>query len=416
MPPRHGKSELVSKYFPAWYLSRFPEKTFMLASYSGDFAGEWGRKVRELLEQHPELRVRLNPDSKAANRWNTDKGGGMYAAGVEGGQTGRGAHCLVIDDPIKNAAEAYSESNREAIWQWWQSTAYTRLEPDASVVVVMTRWHEDDLAGRLLRESAKGGEQWTEIRFPAIAEGEDVIGRVAGDPLFPLRYGLPELERIRLAVGPLVWSALYQQTPRPAGMRLYPETLWRFIPFRPSRDFFDYFVASWDCSFKDLMSSSYVVGQAWGFKGARAYLVDSVRGQWDFTRTCQEMLAFREAWPNTNAWYVEDKANGTAIITSLRGLIPGILPVEVHGSKQARAAAVQPFAAAGNVVLLDPNRYPFVRTFIEELRDFPQGKNDDQVDAYSQALERTWLAGGLVSGVLETSQAELLQEARWGIA
>lgn len=415
MPPRHGKSELSSHYFPAWFLSRFRDRSVMLASYSGDYATEWGRKVRQTLEQHPELRVRLNPDSKAAGRWNTAEGGGMYAAGVEGGQTGRGAAVLVIDDPIKNLAEAYSPTVREAIWNWFQGSAYTRLDPNASIVIPMTRWHEDDLAGRLLREAANGGEQWTEIRFPAIAEGDDVLGRVAGDALWPWRYNAEQLAKIEKAVGPLVWAALYQQRPLPAGTKMFPASAFRVYPFAPALSWFDRTLVSVDAAFKDKATSSYVVIQLWGLKGARALLLDQVREQMDFTRTCAEMLGLqrRHRLGADVDWYVEAKANGPAIISALSTRIPRIWGVEVRGSKVARAAAVQPFVAAGNVWLPNPDHAPWVRAFLLELSTFPAGATDDQVDAMSQALEQAWLRGAVIAGEIEMDLAALLMSNRW---
>src|SRR3569832_1537772 len=198
MPPRHGKSEEVSKWFPTWVLETFHDWRVMLSSYEAMYAASWGRKVRDLLEGHAdELTVRVKSNSKAADYWETTEGGGMMTAGAGGALTGKGANVLIVDDPIKNWAEANSPVVRERIWDWWQSTAYTRLEPDGIAIVVQTRWHEDDLAGRLLRGEAEGREKWDLLNLPAIAEAGDMMGREIGEPLWPERFGLQDLERIQ---------------------------------------------------------------------------------------------------------------------------------------------------------------------------------------------------------------------------
>lgn len=216
MPPRHSKSETASHWYPVWYLDRFPSRRIILCSYEADFAASWGRKARDTIRANPDkLRVRIKTDTTAAARWETTAGGGMVTAGVGGPITGRGANVLVVDDPVKNAEEAESEITREAIWRWWTSTAYTRLEPGAAAVVVATRWHEDDLIGRLLLAAEEGGEEWEVINLPAIAEAGDPLGRPEGAALWPERYDVPDLARIRGAVQPYVWEALYQQHPTP---------------------------------------------------------------------------------------------------------------------------------------------------------------------------------------------------------
>ncbi|NIM50411.1 MAG: terminase, partial [Gemmatimonadales bacterium] len=253
MPPRHGKSELTSHWFPVWYLDRFPDRQLILASYAADFASDWGRKVRNTMAENAQvLRCTLAEDSKAANKWNTTEGGGMVTAGIGGPITGRGAHVLIIDDPVKNLEDAYSAAMRAKAWEWYQSTAYTRLEPNASVVVVMTRWHEDDLVGRLLRAQAKGeGDTWEVIRFPALSEGDetDLLGRPENEPLWPDRYDAQRLERIRRTVGPLVWAGLYQQNPVPSGYELFPEKAWQHYTFPPPLSQFSTLLSSWDFSF-----------------------------------------------------------------------------------------------------------------------------------------------------------------------
>jgi predicted phage terminase large subunit-like protein len=223
MPPRHGKSVLTSQFFPAWYLGVHPEHRVILASYEAHFAAGWGRKARDVLaERGKELfGATVRPDASAANRWDLlGHSGGMVAAGVGGPITGRGADLLIVDDPVKNAEQAVSETYRERAWEWWTSTAFTRLEPDAVAVIVQTRWHEDDLAGRILREQAD--ENWRVVSLPALAELGDPLGRVPGEALWPERFPLARLKKIRAAMPAHWWESLYQQTPGHHDAVLWP--------------------------------------------------------------------------------------------------------------------------------------------------------------------------------------------------
>jgi hypothetical protein len=210
-PPRHGKSELVSKYLPAWYLGLRPSHRVMLAAYEATFARSWGRKARAVFAEHsaPLFGSELATDNQAADDWSTTAGGGMTTAGVGGPMTGRGANLLIIDDPIKNAEDALSETIRNNQWDWWQSTASTRLEPGGVTIGIMTRWHEDDIFGRLM----KSGIPIRRLRLPAIAEHDDPIGRAPGDPLGPERYSREALDKLRAGRSAYWWDAMFQQKP-----------------------------------------------------------------------------------------------------------------------------------------------------------------------------------------------------------
>jgi predicted phage terminase large subunit-like protein len=229
MPPRHGKSETISRYLPAWYLGRFPARPVMLASYEAAFAASWGRKARELLEQHGEqlFGVRIAPGAAASSAWElAGHPGGMVTAGVGGALTGKGAHLLIIDDPVKNHEEAHSQLLREKAWDWWRSTARTRLQRPGAVVLVMTRWHEDDLAGRLLRD---GYDDWTVLDLPALAERHDPLGRAADQALCPgLGFDEAWLAQTRAELGSYWFSALYQQRPRPPEGLLFKRRDFRY--------------------------------------------------------------------------------------------------------------------------------------------------------------------------------------------
>lgn len=229
MPPRHGKSELVSKYFPAWYLGRYAKRggRVILSSYEADFAASWGAQARDVLVELGASIFGLRMGDTASNRWSVQPmaglrryRAGMQTAGVGGPITGKGATLFIIDDPIKNDEEALSAVYREKTWNWFRSVAYTRLEPGASMVIVMTRWHEDDLVGRLLRLAKAGGETWTVINFPAICDDQDdplerELGRSKGEALWSERYDAHELAAKKATVGSYWFSALYQQRPAP---------------------------------------------------------------------------------------------------------------------------------------------------------------------------------------------------------
>lgn len=217
-PPRHGKSELGSKYCPAWYLGTYPDRRVMQLGHGDTFAGKWGRAARDILEEHGRAAfgVEISQDTRAGERWNIrGREGGMIAAGVGGAITGEGAHLMLIDDPIKNAEEAVSERFRDNLWDWWQSTASTRLEPGGAVILTQTRWHEDDLAGRLLKTEP---DRWKVIRFPAIAEEDEYdddgqLIRRTGEALWPWRFPIEKLEQRRSEIDAYWWNALYQQRP-----------------------------------------------------------------------------------------------------------------------------------------------------------------------------------------------------------
>lgn len=221
MPPRHGKSRRAARWAPLWYLSRHPDHRVMIASYSADLADDHGRWIRDAIVSYgPHIGLYLHSGSKAANRFDlADKDGnrlegGLVTAGVGGGLTGKGAHLAIVDDPIKDAADAESPTMRRRLWDWWTSVLNTRVEPGGSIIVIQTRWHEQDLAGKILE--GEDSDDWIRLDLPAICDTEDdPLGRKVGEALWPLRYGRKALEKIRRAVGERVWWSLYMQKPRP---------------------------------------------------------------------------------------------------------------------------------------------------------------------------------------------------------
>ena len=378
LPPRSGKSEVTSKKFPAWYLGRHPDREIILASYAADLAYDFSRIARETLSEWGHLwGVALSGDSSAVKRWGLDgHRGGMMAAGVGGPITGRGAHVALIDDPIKNWQDAQSPVLREKAWGWYKSTLRTRLAPGGAIVLIMTRWHEDDLAGRLILDAS---EEWDIVKLPAYSEQTDRY-------LWEARFSRAEYEATKKALGSHLWSAMYQQEPHPEEGGILKRQWWKFYRQAPSH--FDTVLQSWDMTFKDLQTSDYVVGQVWGKEKGDYYLLDQFRARVDMPGTQRALKALSAKWPKAWQKLVEDTANGPAIIQTLRHEVSGLTPVHPKESKVARAYAVSPFMESGNVYLPDPSIAHWIHDFIEECSAFPNGTHDDQVDSCTQALKR----------------------------
>jgi predicted phage terminase large subunit-like protein len=388
LPPRHGKSMTVTESFPSYYLLRNPDKRVITTSYSDTLARKFGRLNRnKLAEYGPELfDVELSDENSATDNWGIKgRNGGMISVSIGGSITGQGADLMIIDDPFKNSQDANSITIRNKVWDEWEATLSTRLHKGASVIVIMTRWHEDDIIGRLLERSPY---DWKRIRLPAIAEDEDdLLNREIGDPLCPeLGYDEEWAENKKIEVGSRTWAALYQQRPSPASGNIFNRKWWQYYKTMPDLSNFDEIVGSWDCTFKDNNDSDYVVGQVWGRIGANKYLLDQVRDRMDFTATKRAIEAQYAKWPYMQAIYIEDKANGSAVIQTLQNDIPGIIPVNPQGGKIARASAISPQVEAKNVYL--PKDAEWVSDFVEEATAFPNGKHDDSVDSMTQALAK----------------------------
>jgi len=399
VPPRHGKSTFISHWLPTWFLELYSYKNVMLATYQSEFARTWGRKVRNTIDANPHiLNVRISKDSYAANKFNTTNEGGMIASGLDGGFTGKGGDLLIIDDPVKNHKDANSILFRQTQKDWFDWVIDTRLEPKATIIILMTRWHHDDLAGWLLRDSP---EPWRLINFPAICEYPDEIGRKPGDALCPERYDVKALNKKRR--NKQVWTSLYQQRPTVQEGSVWNTKWWRYYDEDPKEKAkeMSWLVQSWDMSFKDEEDSDYVVGQIWGSKNDRYYLIDETRGQWGFAETLRKVLMFSTKWDNTSQKFIESAANGIGIESMLRSKLDDIVLVQPQGSKLERAQASQPEIEAGSVFLPNPSDdnpfaqkhnadtgedFNWVKDFIEECKLFPKGQFDDRVDAASQAL------------------------------
>jgi predicted phage terminase large subunit-like protein len=370
MPPRHGKSELASKRFPAWVLGRNPRRQIIAASYNSDLANDFGRNVRNIVDE-PEFRevfpdVSLATDSYAANRLNTNHGGAYVAAGVGTAVTGRGAHIALIDDPFKDREEADSERRRDLVWDWYRSTLFTRLMPGGAVCVIATRWHEDDLAGRLLAAE----DDWEVLELPAI----DADGKA----LWPEWYDEQALERIKATIGPREWSALYQQRPQPDEGTFFQRdwlTEWEAKPH--SQNIYgtsDYAVTDG--------GGDFTVHRIWGVdKDGTLYRLDGWRGQTAADEWIERKLDLIAKWKPL-AWFGEAGVIQKAVEPMLKRRMLDRkvfcrlewLP-SIH-DKPTRARGFQARAAMGRV-RVEPG------ADIAEFLSFPAGKHDDEVDTAS---------------------------------
>lgn len=377
MPPRHGKSELASRRFPAWFLGRNPGKSVIAASYNSDLATDFGRQVRNIVAS-PEygklFRAALAEDSRAANRWNTEDGGAYVAAGVGTAITGRGADILLIDDPLKDREEADSELQRQKIWDWYTSTAYTRLAPGGRVVVIQTRWHEDDLTGRLIEEQARGGDKWDILELPAI--GRD------GQALWPAFYPLPTLERIRSVLPTRDWAALYQQRPAPDEGAYYKRDWFRYYDEKPQH-------------LRIYGSSDYAVTEGGGDYTVHLvagvdpddniYILDVWRAQASSDVWISELLNLIRT--HKPLMWIEEQGQ---IIKSIGPFLDKRMreeriycrreQVASAADKPTRSRSIQARTAMGKVYL--PRKAAWLDAFTSELLVFPAGKHDDQVDTF----------------------------------
>ena len=387
-------SEIASRRFPAYALGRYPDLSFIATSYSADLASRMNRDVQRIIDSQEYKRIFPNTMLGGSSRSQgsylrnsdifeiVDHKGTYRSAGVGGGITGMGGDIILIDDPIKDRAEADSVTIRNKVWDWYTSTLYTRLAPGGGLIVIQTRWHMDDLTGRLLNPNS---ENWRVVNFPAIAEHDEKY-RKTGEALHPERYDLAALNRIKNAVGSRDWAALYQQRPVPAEGAVFKQEWIKYYTQASLPPVFNTILISWDMTFKDSAASDFVVGQVWGKNGANFYLLDSVRGRWDFVKTLEMFQVLANKWPKALKKLVEDKANGTAIIQTLKKSISGIKAITPKESKEARAYSITPLWEAGNVFIPDPKTAAWVKDFEAEILSFPSAAHDDQVDAMTQAL------------------------------
>jgi len=418
-PPQHGKTMAITATLPSWYLGKFPEHRVIVASYNDDFAAQFGRSNREKIRVFGKEIFDLSLKQKPLTDkdFETVQGGGFKSRGYMSGITGNPAEFILIDDPIKNRLEADSETDRERKWNEYLNSIRTRLAADGVIILILTRWHEDDIAGRIIQRESLPVEV---MRFPCEAEEGDLLGREVGEPLFPeIGKDKKWLEEFKPAYiqdpsdgGIRAWNALYQCRPSSLEGNIFQRMWWNYwVPdtWDPRENLvtvqlvdgtyinkvpehipttFDQQIQSWDLSFKDGISVDNVAGGVWSSKGAKIYLNDAMYKPMGFVETVSSFKAMTAKWSRATAKLIEAKANGEAVYDMLQSKIHGIIMIEPHGNKNERAQACSYIVESGNVYLPHPKLYPWVTSYIDQLANFPNAANDDYVDMTSQALLR----------------------------
>ena len=411
-PPQHGKSITITESFPSWYLGRYPKNRVIEASYNDDTAKKFGRKNLDKVEEFGKALFGMERGSiwnvlefELSNGW-----GRMISRGIMSGITGNPANLLIIDDPVKNRAEADSQTYRDKLWNEWQNTLKSRLAAKAKVIIIMTPWHEDDLAARILANEPTA----TLIRLPIEAEEQDLLGRPVGDALAPeLGKDNAWLAQFKASYlndptngGMRAWQALYQCSPRTEGGNIVRREWWRYYDPKDITAFGST-VISVDATFKDAATNDFVAIEVWSKLGNNYYLRYCMNRHLDFPNTVQAIRLVKKLFPEAQHILIEDKANGSAIIQTLRSEFVGVISITPKGGKVSRVNAVAPAIESGNVYV--PINTTWAEEFIDEFSAFPAGKHDDRVDSASQALSYMLYTNGQLSGLPSDEAAALGQ-------
>ena len=393
MPPRHGKSQLTSQFFPAWYLGRNPSKFVIATTYAQDLADDFGRSVRNQIQDEDYNRIfndcTLSKDSSSVRRFHTTGSGVYYAVGAGGAITGRGAHLLLIDDPIKGREDADSDAMRSNLIDWYRSTAYSRLMPGGSIILIQTRWHEDDLAGWILRETSH--EPWEVIELPAVLDekASKILKRPKGQALWPEAYDKKRLEEIKKTAGSREWNSLYMQRPSAEEGNILKRYWWKeWKEDNPPEC--NYILQSWDTAYTVKSTSDYSAVTTWGIfenNGIQnAILLSARRERWEFPELKSEAIKlYNEFRPDVVL--IEAKASGWSLIQELQRAGIPITPFNPKkADKKTRAHSVTPLFESGRVWY--PSSKYWAEDVINQCAQFPSSNYDDLVDSTTQALMR----------------------------
>lgn len=415
MPPRHGKSMLISEHFPGWWLGTFPSDRVILTSYEAGYAADWGRKARDAFNEYaPDVwGLRVDPMQNGASDWAVQQyaggrwrrtGGGMVTAGVGGAITGRGANLFIIDDPVKNVREAESKVYQDHAWDWFRAVALSRLEPDGVMALMMTRWTQRDLAGRILAEGEEEALEWHVLSLPAIAVQDEVMPgwqRRAGEALWPGRWPLERLERRRRGMQPFWWNAMYQQEPAPPEGNLFKREWFLYFTEEPHGNDTLYMLYGRDGAVKRFLAS-----QCWRFQTCDPNALASEQSDWfalatwavtpdadllllDVLRlhaetTIHEQIMRQQFQRWTPSYQgVERAAFGLNIIQAAAKAGLPIKPLPAEGDKVARARTMVARYQLGTVY--HRRGAPWLGDWEEELAAFPHGQHDDQADVAAYA-------------------------------
>ena len=391
-PPQHGKSVTISQTLGSWYIGKYPDKKCIIACYNDELAGAFGRSNRDKINEYGKhifgIRLKKSTDRDLEI---ADHDGYLICRGIQSSLTGRSANLFIIDDPIKNRAEADSITYRDRVWEEWQNSIKSRSQGivdgiGTKIIIIQTRWHEDDLSGRVIREEPNVEV----VNIPCEAEENDILGRNVGDALCPeIGKGNEWLQSFKqsyihdsIGGGIRAWNALYQGRPTSAEGNIFKREWWQFYDRLP--DNIQFVGISVDATFKESDTSDFVAIQVWGKLNGDYYLIDLIKKRMDFPDTLRAIRYMADKYPNKHSILIEDKANGSAIISMLKHEIGSIIPITPKESKVGRANAITGIVEGGNVYL--PRYADFTQELIEEFASFPNGSHDDMVDACTQFI------------------------------
>jgi predicted phage terminase large subunit-like protein len=387
LAPRHGKSMIFAETLPTWFVGRNPNFKAILTAYNAETAEKFGDRNRQKARKHwKELwghDISPSQDNKSLFEVK-GKHGGIMSVGITGGITGNGGQLIIVDDPYKNGIEAANAGVRDNVESMFRDSVLTRAEGKGNaIIVVHTRWHEEDLIGKLSKENG-----WVVINIPVVADGGfDVLKRQKGEMLCPeLGFDAEWAKATHASVGKRVWSALYMGKPSIENGNLFQRHMFKFYTKSELPTVFDEVVQSWDLALDKSKSSDYVAGQVWGRKGGNHYLLKRMKRRMSFTETIEMMKHFAATFNHARRIYVEKRANGAAVIETLNKEVGGIVPINPKESKVGRAEAIAPYFEAGNIFVPHEQLDPTIEDYIQEFMRFPNSDHDDEVDSTTQYL------------------------------
>jgi len=389
MPPRHTKSEFASFLFPAWMVGRNPAMKIIQATHTTELAVNFGRKVKNLLDREDYLEIfpdaKLSSDSKASGRWDTVRGGMYYAVGVGSNLAGRGADLCIIDDPHSEQT-AMSTTGFDDAWDWYTGGPRQRLQPGGAIILVMTRWHEKDLTGQLVRSMARDplADQWEVVEFP--------MELPSGEPVWPEYWSLEDLTAVKASIPPSKWNAQYQQNPTGEENSILKRDWWK-VWDKDRVPQLEYVIQSYDTAFSKRETADYSAITTWGVfypdedkRSPNLILLDSKKGRWDFPELKAVAYELYKFW-DPETVIIEAKASGMPLTHELRNMgIPVVNFTPSRGNdKLSRVHSIAPLLESGMVWVPDAS---WAEELVEECAAFPNGEHDDLVDSTTQALMR----------------------------
>lgn len=385
VPPRHGKSSMVTVRYPVWRLEREPEKRIIVAAYNQTLANKFSRQARRIAVE----RINVSEERTAVEEWETVEGGGFRAIGVGGGITGQGGHLIVIDDPVKNREEASSEVYREKVWEWYTDDLYTRLEPGGAIILIQTRWHEDDLAGRILQSEDVGN--WTVVSLPAEAEEGDLLGREIGQALCEERYPKEVLERIHRVLGSRSYHALYQQSPQPDEGGMFKRHWFEIVKKAPAEA---RRIRYWDFAATE-GAGAFTAGVKMAYHEGIYYIEDVIRGQWSTEQREKIMkqaaiLDDKSNSSQVSIWFEQEP--GSSGVDAMKATIRLMTGHDIHadkvtGAKELRWSIMEGPAEAGDIKLVLGS---WNNVWLDEMCTVPNSKYRDQADATAGAFNKLY--------------------------